>query len=122
MNTLVLLLLEIEIVNDGLQLCLLCGVAIDTNFELSPTFIAANEWRFGVSCMSTHPVSVTNHTLQLWMDVLLTLRGVLESRMQVVDDLGEDIGRLLVASLVKDEEADAPFSHGKLRNRRRLVT
>ena len=39
----------------------------------------------------------------------------------MVDDLGEDIGRLLVASLIEDEETDAPFSHGELRHRRRLV-
>lgn len=41
--------------------------------------------------------------------------------MQVVDHLGEDIRRLLIAGLIQNEETDRPFSHGKLLNRRRLV-
>lgn len=40
-----------------------------------------------------------------------TLDGVRKGWVQVVDDLGEDIGRALSAVLVNQEDLQAPFSH-----------
>lgn len=51
----------------------------------------------------------------------LTLSGILECRMQVVDNLGEDVARPLIAILIYQEEPYAPLPHRKLLHGRRLV-
>lgn len=51
----------------------------------------------------------------------LTLGGILECRMQVVDHLGEDVARPLIAILIYQKEPQAPFPHRKLLHGRRLV-
>lgn len=48
----------------------------------------------------------------------LTLGRILERRMQIVDHLQEAIARILLAIFSEYEELDAPFSHGKLLDRR----
>lgn len=45
-----------------------------------------------------------------------TLNGVLECGVQVVDNLGENIGWALVAVLIDHENLQAPFPHGELVN------
>lgn len=50
------------------------------------------------------------------------MNGVLKGRVQVVDDLCEDFARMLVAVLIEQVQTDAPFPHGKLGNRRGLIT
>jgi hypothetical protein len=45
-----------------------------------------------------------------------------EGRVEIVDDLGEAIGRLLVASIVNEEDLDIPALHRKSFHLRRLVT
>ena len=50
-----------------------------------------------------------------------TLIGVLECRVEMVDDLCEDIGRPLIALLVQQVKSQAPFAHGKVRHGRWFV-
>jgi hypothetical protein len=49
--------------------------------------------------------------------VLHTLNGVLKGRVEVVDNLGEDIGRTLISVLVEQEKLQAPFSDREVLNR-----
>lgn len=56
------------------------------------------------------------------LDSRLTLNGVIEGRMKVVDNFVEALGRVLVAGIIDHEQLDAPFPHGKLCNGGRLIT
>lgn len=49
MSGLVLGLEKVEIVDDGGEFGLFGGVAVDGDFELTPTLIGAGEWRLGES-------------------------------------------------------------------------
>lgn len=51
----------------------------------------------------------------------LTLCGLFERRVQVIDYLGEDVGRPLVAILVQNVQPQAPFPHGKLGHGRGFI-
>lgn len=41
---------EVEVVNDGRQLGLFGRVAVDGDFEFTPTFVGADEGRFSEGC------------------------------------------------------------------------
>lgn len=45
---------------------------------------------------------------------------VLERRVEVVGNLDEAVGRVVVALLVHDVDFDAPFLHGKIGHGRRF--
>lgn len=47
---LILVLLEVEVVDDGSQLGLFRGVEVDANLKLTPTFVRADEGGFGKGC------------------------------------------------------------------------
>lgn len=46
-----------------------------------------------------------------------TLHRVLKCRMQVVDNLGKNVGGTLIAVLVDQEQLQAPFSDGEALDR-----
>jgi hypothetical protein len=48
------------------------------------------------------------------INVGLTLDGVLERGMQVIDNLGEHIGGTFVAVFINEENLQTPFPHGEL--------
>lgn len=50
-----------------------------------------------------------------------TLDGLLEGGVEVVDDLVEAVGGVLVALVVDHEDLGGPFPHGELYHGRRLV-
>ena len=50
MRHLVLVLGKVEILNDGGQLCLFGGVAVNADFEFTPTFIFTEERSFREAC------------------------------------------------------------------------
>lgn len=60
-------------------------------------------------------------TVDVDRKIRLTLGGILECGMQVVDNLGEDVGRSLITILVYHKEPNAPLPHRKLLHGRRLV-
>lgn len=55
------------------------------------------------------------------VDGVRTLDGLLERGVEVVDDLVEAVGGVLVALVVHHEDLGGPFPHGELDHGRRLV-
>lgn len=108
---------------DGGQLRLLRREALDGDLELAPSFVGAGKGRLGEgwfarvggqsqrSGLAGYPHKVGGNRDKRGG---LTLNGILKRRVQVVDDLGEDVGRSLVAILVQDMQPQAPFSNGEL--------
>lgn len=115
---LVLVLKEVKIVDDGSQLGLLRCVAVDGDFKLTPTLVFANKRGFGESCLGQQPVPDKIVSVQ---SLVLTLSRVFEGRMEVVYNLREHVGSLLVAILINKSYADAPLTHGEFLHGRWLV-
>lgn len=123
MCRLVVFLEEVQVVGDGGQLRLLRREALDGDLELAPSFVGAGKgrleegWFASVGCQSQRSgLAGYPHKVGGNRDKQggLTLNGILKRRVQVVDDLGEDVGRSLVAILVQDMQPQAPFSNGEL--------
>lgn len=100
---LVLLGLEVEVVGQRVLAALADRCKDNGKVKLSPALLVDAE-RGLLECCDMSALSSRAQTLH----ATLTLPGVRECRVQVVDGLLKDIGHVLVALVVQEPHLDAP--------------
>jgi hypothetical protein len=100
---LVLLSLEVEVVGQRMVTALADSCKNNSKVELSPALLVDAERGLLECCDKSTPNSRAQN-----LHVTLTLPGVRECRVQVVDGLLKDIGHVLVALVVQEPHLDAP--------------
>ncbi len=100
---------KVEIMDKGMFSALLSRVDINCHLKFTPSLVGALEGGLRERCINRS--TTVGHTCAY--ECQHTLNGVLERRVQVVDGLGEALGRFLLALLVKNVELNGPLLHGE---------